>query len=121
MTAEEKINEYIHNAKDLQGITISKIRHLIMNVQPEIVEEWVDERPVWSYKGAVCSAYAAEDHVELTFFHATHFGEGNTLFSTDLPTRSAGTIIIGEHDEINEQALGDLILEASKYNESLAS
>jgi hypothetical protein len=68
MTPSEKIDQYIENANDWRGEVIAQIRKTVHEVEPDIVEEWKWNSPVFSHNGMVCSPGAFKNHVGLNFF-----------------------------------------------------
>jgi len=93
MTAKEKIDEYINKANDWRGDLITKIRELIHEIEPEIVEEWKWNSPVFSHKGKmVCCPGAFKTHVGLNFFNGAMLEDPNGLFPKDSQAKQMRTV-----------------------------
>ena len=119
-TASELIEKRIKDIGDWRGETLSKVRKLIKEADPDIVEEWKWVKPtnpgtpVWSHNGGICTGETYKDHVKLTFFKGASLVDPSYLFNQPGTVRRA--IDIHEGDKINETALKDLIREAVQLN-----
>jgi hypothetical protein len=110
----EQINKKIKELGDWRGKTLAKIRKLIKEADPEIVEEWKWETPVWSYNGLICTGETYKDHVKMTFAKGKSLKDPDNLFTQDGTVRRA--IDIYEGESINEDALKNLIRSAVVLN-----
>ena len=107
---------------DWRGETLAKVRQLIKEADPEVVEErkWVKPTspgtPVWSHSGGICTGETYKDHVKLTFFKGASLEDPSQLFNQPGTVRRA--IDIYEGDKIDEGAFKTLIRAAVKLNMS---
>ena len=120
--ASEMIDERIRELGDWRGETLSKMRRIITDADPDIVEEWKWRKatspgtPVWSHNGGVCTGETYKNVVKLTFFKGAALNDPSGLFNSSLEGKVRRAIDIKEHDEIDEGALKDLIREAVALN-----
>ena len=122
--ASQLIDERIRELGDWRGTTLSKVRGLIREADPDVVEEWKWAKatspgtPVWSHGGGICTGETYKSVVKLTFFKGASLNDPAGLFNSSLEGKVRRAIDITEDDEINEAALKDLIREAVALNES---
>jgi hypothetical protein len=122
VTASERIDERIAELDDWRGETLGKVRALIKSADPEIVEEWKWAKatspgtPVWSHNGGICTGETYKKVVKLTFFKGASLPDPSGLFNSSLEGKVRRAIDIGEHDEIDEEALTSLVREAVALN-----
>jgi hypothetical protein len=120
--ASAKITEKIRELDDWRGETLSRVRQLIHEADPEIEEEWKWEKPssggtpVFSHHGIVCTGETYKDVVKLTFFKGASLEDPERLFNSSLEGKTRRAIDISEGDEINESAFKELIREAVGAN-----
>jgi len=118
--ASELVSKRIKELGDWRGKTLERVRRLIKEADPEIVEEWKWVKPtspgtpVWSHKGGICTGETYKDHVKLTFFKGASLEDPSHLFNQPGTVRRA--IDIHESDKINEDAFKKLIREAVALN-----
>ena len=115
-TASQKITSQIAELADWRGPTLARLRRLIREAEPALVEEWKWETPVWSYNGNVVAAGVFKDHVKLNFFKGAAMQDPNGLFNAGLDAKATRAIDIHEGDVIDESALQDLIRAAVALN-----
>lgn len=115
MEASQLIDNRIAELKDWRGKTIARLRKLIRDAVPDIVEEWKWDTPVWSRNGNVVAAGAFQDHVKLNFFHGAML-EDHHLFNAGLEAKATRGIDIHEGDKIEEAALKALVRAAAELN-----
>lgn len=114
------ISERIAELGDWRGETLSRVRKLIKEADPEITEEWKWVKPsnpgtpVWSHNGGVCTGESYKNAVKLTFFKGASLKDPAGLFTQPGTVRRA--IDIREGDKIDESAFKDLIRAAVKLN-----
>jgi hypothetical protein len=119
-SASKKIDERISELGDWRGKTLAKVRQLIKEADPEIVEEWKWEKPsspgipVWYHDGGICTGETYKDHVKLTFFKGASLEDPSHLFNQPGTLRRA--IDINEKDAIKEAAFKNLVRAAVKLN-----
>jgi len=116
------IDERINNLGDWRGKTLAKVRQLIHEADPEIVEErkWAKATspgvPVFSRGGIVCTGETYKNAVKLTFAKGAALKDPARLFNSSLEGNVRRAIDIHEGDKINEAALKDLIRAAVALN-----
>jgi hypothetical protein len=120
--ASELIDERIKELGDWRGTTLSTVRGIIKEADPDVVEEWKWVKPtnpgtpVWSDNGDICTGETYKNAVKLTFFKGAALNDPSGLFNSSLEGKVRRAIDIKEHDEINEDALKNLIREAVALN-----
>ena len=118
----ELISERIRELGDWRGQTLSRVRELIKEADPEIVEEWKWAKPsspgtpVWSHNGLVCTGETYKNVVKLTFGKGASLKDPSRLFNSSLEGKVRRAIDIREGDEINEPAFKELIRAAVALN-----
>lgn len=115
MDASELIDQRIAELGDWRGRMLSRLRKLIREAAPELVEEWKWDTPVWSYNGNVLAAGAFQDHLKLNFFHGALL-ENHSLFNAGLEAKTTRAIDIFENDKVEEAALKNLVRSAVELN-----
>jgi hypothetical protein len=122
MKASEQIDERIKELDDWRGETLSRVRGIIKEADPEIVEEWKWAKatspgtPVWSHNGGICTGETYKSVVKLTFFKGAALKDRSGLFNSSLDGKVRRAIDIKENYEIDEDALKDLIRQAVALN-----
>jgi hypothetical protein len=120
--ASERIDERTRELGDWRGKTLSRVRGLIKEADPDVVEEWKWAKatspgtPVWSHNGGICTGEAYKNVVKLTFFKGAALKDPSGLFNSSLEGKVRRAIDIREADEIDEAALKDLVREAVALN-----
>jgi hypothetical protein len=121
----EQIDAIIKQAGDWRGERLSKLRALIREAYPDVVEEvkWKKPSnplgvPVWSHNGNLCLADTLKKAVRLTFSYGAELKDPKTLFNTRLDSKTVRAIDFFEGDVVDEAALKALILEAVALNSS---
>lgn len=113
------IDERIEELGDWRGEVLSKIRSLIRQVDPEVVEEWKWRgTPVWSHDGQICTGETYKNAVKMTFAKGASLEDPSKLFNSSLDGNARRAIDFHEGDEVNEEALGELIRAAIALNKS---
>jgi hypothetical protein len=121
-SASELISERIRELGDWRGKTLLRVRQLIKEADPEIVEEWKWVKPtnpgtpVWSHNGLVCTGETYKNAVKLTFSKGASLEDPSRLFNSSLDGKVRRAIDIREGDQINEPALKELIRAAAALN-----
>jgi len=120
--ASELIDKRIGELGDWRGKTLGKVRGIIKEADPDIVEEWKWVKPtnpgtpVWSHNGGICTGETYKNVVKLTFFKGAALDDPSGLFNSSLDGKVRRAIDIKENDKINEAALKNLIREAVALN-----
>ena len=121
-TPAQLIDAKIEELGDWRGEKLAEVRRLIMEADPEIIEEWKWRKPsnpgtpVWSHGGGICTGETYKDKVKLTFFKGAALKDPSGLFNSSLDGKVRRAIDIHEGEEINESALKALIQEAIALN-----
>ena len=111
------IDERIRKLGDWRGKTLAKVRAIIHQADPEIVEEWkFMGTPVWSHRGIVCTGETYKSHVKMTFAKGAALKDPSGLFNSSLDGNVRRAIDIHEGDKVDEAALKDLIRAAVALN-----
>jgi hypothetical protein len=115
------IDARIQELDDWRGKTLSHVRALIKQADPEVVEEWKWRGvPVWSHAGSICTGETYKSVVKLTFFKGASLEDPSGLFNSGLEGNVRRAIDIHEGDEIDEDAFKTLIRAAAALNRSSA-
>jgi hypothetical protein len=115
--ASKLIDGRIRELGDWRGKTLEKVRRLIKQADPEIVEEWKwMGTPVWSHNGNICTGETYKKVVKLTFAKGASLQDPSGLFNSSLEGNVRRAIDIHETDTIDKAALADLIRAAVALN-----
>ncbi|HEV2687770.1 MAG TPA: DUF1801 domain-containing protein [Bryobacteraceae bacterium] len=116
-SASAFIDEKIMELGDWRGKTLAKVRQIIHQADPEIVEEvkWMGT-PVWSHAGIVCTGETYKNHVKMTFAKGAALKDPSGLFNSSLDGNVRRAIDIHEGEKIDAAALKDLIRAAVALN-----
>src|SRR4030095_15748388 len=115
-SASALINEKIKELGDWRGKTLAKVREIIHEADPEIVEEWKWMTPVWSHGGLVCTGETYKNVVKMTFSNGAALKDPSGLFNSSLDGNTRRAIDIHEGDKGDEAAWKDLIRAAVALN-----
>src|SRR3989441_11509232 len=121
-SASALIDEKIKELEDWRGKMLARVREIIHNADPEIVEEWKWVKPtnpgtpVWSHGGIVCTGETYKNVVKMTFAKGVALKDPSGLFNSSLDGNARRAIDIREGDKVDEAALKDLIRAAVALN-----
>src|SRR6202158_449025 len=121
-SASEFSDEKIKKLGDWRGKTLAKVREIIHDADPEIVEEWkwvkptTPGTPVFSHGGIVCTGETYKNVVKMTFAKGARLKDPSGLFNSSLDGNARRAIDIHEGDKVDEAALKDLIRAAVALN-----
>jgi hypothetical protein len=116
-SASALIDQRIKELEDWRGKMLAKVRAIIHDADPEIVEEWKwMGTPVWSHAGIVCTGETYKNHVKMTFAKGAALKDPSGLFNSSLDGNVRRAIDIHEGEKIDEAALKDLIRAAVTLN-----
>jgi len=116
-SASTLIDERIKELGDWRGKTLAKVRDIVHEADPEIVEEWKwMGTPVWSHAGIVCTGETYKSVVKMTFAKGAALKDPSGLFNSSLEGNVRRAIDIHERDTIDVAALTDLIRAAVALN-----
>src|ERR1700738_4414216 len=117
MSPSDMIDARIRELDDWRGKTLSRVRTLIKQADPEAVEEWKWRGvPVWSHDGIICTGETYKSVVKLTFAKGASLGDPKGLFNSSLEGNTRRAIDFHEGDKIDEKALKALIRAAAALN-----
>ncbi len=118
-SASELISKRIAELADWRGDMLRRVRKLINEADPEIVEEWKWRgTPVWAHNGIICTGESYKNVVKLTFAKGASLKDPTGLFNASLDGNVRRAIDIHEGDKLNEPALKKLIRAAVALNSS---
>ena len=117
----ELIDARIEELGDWRGEMLSRVRRLIKQADPSVVEEWKWRGvPVWSHRGQLCTGETYKSVVKLTFLKGAQLEDPKRLFNSSLDGNARRAIDLHEGEQIDEAAFKALIREAVALNESSA-
>jgi hypothetical protein len=114
------IDARIKELRDWRGETLARVRILIRQADPEMVEEWKWRGvPVWSHAGVICTGETYKNAVKMTFAKGAALPDAAVLFNSSLEGNTRRAIDFQEGDKIDEEALKTLIRAAVALNMSV--
>lgn len=118
-SASELISKRIAELSDWRGEALSRMRKLIQQADPEVVEEWKwMGTPVWSHDGIICTGECYKDKVKLTFAKGAALKDPARLFNSSLDGNARRAIDIHQGEEVDESAFKALVRDAIAFNSS---
>ena len=112
------IDGRIKELGDWRGETLARVRALIREADPDVVEEWKWRGvPVWEHDGIICTGETYKAVVKLTFARGAALKDPAKLFNSSLEGGTRRAIDIAQGDKIDEKALKDLIRAAAEFNQ----
>ena len=121
-SASQMIDQHIRELGDWRGSVLKRMRALIHEADPGVVEEWKWQKasspgtPVWSDNGGICTGESYKQVVKLTFFHGASLKDPAHLFNSSLEGKTRRAIDMHENDTIEEAAFKELIRGAVAFN-----
>jgi hypothetical protein len=113
------IDARIEELGDWRGTMLSRLRALVKAADPAVVEEWKWRGvPVWEHDGIICTGETYKNVVKMTFFKGAALDDPSGLFNSSLDGNTRRAIDFHEGEEVDEQALKDLVRAAVTLNES---
>ena len=112
------IDKRIEELGGWRGETLARLRALIKQADPEVVEEWKWSIPVWSHDGLLCTGEAYKSVVKTTFAHGAALKDPKGLFNSSLEGKTRRAIDFREGEAVDAAAFKALIREAVRFNES---
>ena len=120
-SASELISNRIAELGDWRGKTLSRMRKLIKEADPDVVEEWKWMNPIWSHDGIICTGEAYKNAVKLTFPKGAFVKDPARLFNSSLEGNVRRAIDIRQGEEVDETAFKALVRQAIALNGSAKS
>jgi hypothetical protein len=114
------IDARIKELGDWRGKTLSRLRALVKQADPEVVEDWKWQVPVWSHDGLICTGETYKNVVKMTFAQGAALKDPSGLFNSSLEGNTRRAIDFREGEKINEAALKTLVRAAVTLNQSKA-
>jgi hypothetical protein len=118
INASDQITSYINETTGWRGKMLARLRKVILDAAPSLVEEWKWNTPVWSHDGNVVAAGAFQNHVKINFFKGASLNDPAGLFNAGLEAKATRAIDIHESDVLNEEALKSLVRAAVALNDA---
>jgi hypothetical protein len=119
-SASRLIDERIEELDDWRGRTLGRLRALVKEADPDVVEEWKWNVPVWSHDGIVCTGETYKKVVKMTFARGAALKDPSNLFNSSLEGNTRRAIDFREGEKVDEKALKALVRAAVALNRSKA-
>lgn len=116
MNPSELIDKQIASLADWRGETFAKLRKIVHDADPDIVEEWKWSTAVWSHEGLVVAVGAFKDKLKMNFFQGASLPDPQKLFNAGLESKNARGIDFQDGDKIDAPALKALVRAAVAQN-----
>ncbi|NOT25096.1 MAG: DUF1801 domain-containing protein [Acidobacteria bacterium] len=120
-SASDLIDARIQELGDWRGELLSRVRGIIKDADPQVVEEWKWSVPVWSHDGLICTGETYKHTVKMIFAKGASLQDPAGLFNSSLEGNTRHANDFRESDKINERALKSLIRAAVALNKSTRS
>ena len=117
-SASELISKRIAELGDWRGEALGKMRKLIKEADPRIVEEWKWINPIWSHDGIICTGESYKKAVKVTFAKGASLKDPARLFNSSLDGNTRRAIDIHEGEEVDESAFKALVRQTIALNSS---
>ena len=117
-SASQLITARIKELGDWRGEKLARVRKLIREADPAIVEEWKWETPVWSRDGIICTGETYKQVIKLTFAKGAFLKDPRRLFNASLTGKMRRAIDLRAEDDIDAASFRDLIRRAVAFNQS---
>ena len=119
-TASRLIDARIEELGGWRGKMLGRLRALVRDADPDVIEEWKWDVPVWSHDGLICTGEAYKNVVKMTFARGASLADPSHIFNSSLMGNTRRAIDFHEGDKIDEAALKTLIRAAVALNKSRA-
>ena len=116
MNASEQIDKRIAELADWRGETLGRMRKLILEADPDVVEEWKWGGPVWSCDGIICTGESYKSAVKLTFAKGASVKDPKKLFNSSLEGKTRRALDIHEGEKVDATAFKALVRAAIAVN-----
>jgi hypothetical protein len=121
-TPSQLIDARIDELGDWRGETLARIRKLIKQAEPDVVEEWKWRGvPVWEHAGMICTGETYKNYVKVTFAKGASLADPTGLFNSSLEGNTRRAIDFHEDEQIDEKAFEALVREAVELNTAAAA
>ena len=115
-SASELISQRIAELEDWRGETLGRMRGLIKQADPDVVEEWKWGNPVWSHDGIICTGESYKNAVKLTFAQGASLKDPGRLFNSSLDGNVRRAIDIHQGEDVDASAFKTLVRQAVAFN-----
>jgi hypothetical protein len=115
-SASELISKRIAELGDWRGETLGRMRKLIKQADPDVIEEWKWMNPIWSHGGIICTGESYKNHVKLTFAKGASLRDPAGLFNSSLDGNTRRAIDICSGEEVDASAFKALVRQAVALN-----
>jgi hypothetical protein len=119
-SASRLIDERIRELGDWRGQMLGRLRTVVKEADPEVIEEWKWEVPVWAHDGLICTGETYKKVVKMTFAKGAALKDPSGLFNSSLGGNTRRAIDFREGQKIDEEALKTLVRAAVTLNKSKA-
>jgi hypothetical protein len=116
MNPSEQIDKQIADLPDWRGSKLADLRQLINGSDPGIEEDWKWDTAVFTAGGNICALGAFKDHLKINFFKGASLPDPKGLFNAGLEAKTSRSIDLAEGEEIDKQALQELVRAAVNAN-----
>lgn len=116
MTPTENIDQEIAATAGWRGELYGRLRELINQTAPSLVEQWKWNSAIFSGKKDVISLSPFKEHVKINFFQGAHLDVPKTIFNNGLESKNSRSIDFREHDPVDEALIQSIIQAAVKYD-----
>ncbi len=116
LSSAQLIDERIRLHDDWRGAMLARLRAIIKQADPQVVEEWKWNVPVWSHDGLLCTGEVYKSVVKLTFAKGASLADPTGLFNSSLEGKVRRAIDFREGDRVNATALKALVRAAVRHN-----
>ena len=120
MSPSERIDARIEELGGWRGEMLARLRAIVKAADPEVVEEWKWDVPVWSHDGILCTGEAYKSVVKMTFAKGASLADPSRLFNSSLEGKTRRAIDFREGDKVDGKALKALIRSAVARNKAKA-
>jgi len=115
-SAAALISQRIAELEDWRGETLGRMRKLIKQADPDVVEEWKWGNPVWSHDGIICTGESYKNAVKLTFAQGASLKDPGRLFNSSLDGNVRRAIDIHQGEDVDASAFKTLVRQAVAFN-----
>ena len=128
MSPPKRTDKKVAGRGDWRGEKLARIRELLHDADPDVVEEHKWKKPsnpagvpVWSHDGIICTGETYKDHLRLTFAKGASISDPEGIFNANLEGNVTRAIVINEGDELDEKAFKELVRAAVDHNSGQAA
>jgi len=120
LSPSERIDARIAELGGWRGKVLARLRAVVKAADPDVVEEWKWDVPVWSHDGILCTGEAYKSVVKMTFARGASLADPSRLFNASLEGNTRRAIDFREGDKVDEKALKALVRAAVAHNQAKA-